>query len=588
MERLEEGTSSRPNGDTRRKHSLPEPRFDGSRREDLVADFLYDCDRYFGNRQLSDESKVLEASYFLTDEAKSWWRQREECGNWPPPTYEEFVQEIKESFMPHNTAWILRGKLKNLKMMGNPREYVGQFVSIIWRITDMFEADKLYRFAKGLPHWLQTELERRQCRDLNSAYKVVENTELRPARPAKTEDRPMKGYKPRQERAKVPTAPSSQGLKRKFKHGHGKGRDKGKSPRLWKQSPSGGGNKLICFAYGGPHFMRDCPRGTATATNVNAMVVPPPQQDVPRGSSTVNLNPLQCLAALQGGTPLQYEGLNLLHVSVLINSKPSMAMVDTGATHNIFAEKEAKKLGLKLSPSAGKIKAVNLKARDIVGVANGVLLQYRGVLFPEGSHPCLVRDKGVQKPRNTALLSAMQIKDGLRKGEETFLVTIRGPTPQKKGERQGEPVLRMPKFNKPYEVHTDASDFALGGALMQDGHPVAYESRKLNDVERRYSVHVKEMTAVVHCLRVWRHYLLGGKFVVYTNNVATNCFESQKKLIPKQARSQDFLAEFDFDLKYKLGRANQVADALSRKEPEVFVPHFQQSKEVSSMKSSWR
>ncbi|XP_078430692.1 uncharacterized protein LOC144702515 [Wolffia australiana] len=259
MERLEEGTSSRPSGDTGRKHSLPEPQFYDSRREDAVADFLYDCDRYFGNRQLSDESKVLEASYFLTDKAKSWWRQREECGNWPPPTYEEFVREIKESFMPHNTVWITRGELEILKMTDNLGEYVGQFVSIIRRITDMSEADKLYHFVKGLPHWLQTDLERRQCRDLNSAYKVVGSTELRPARLAKTEDRPMKGYKRHQEHAEAPAEPSSQGLKRKFKQGHGKGRDKGNSPRMWKQNLGGGGNKLTCFACGGPHFMRDCP-----------------------------------------------------------------------------------------------------------------------------------------------------------------------------------------------------------------------------------------------------------------------------------------------------------------------------------------
>jgi len=63
-----------------------------------------------------------------------------------------------------------------------------------------------------------------------------------------------------------------------------------------------------------------------------------------------------------------------------------------------------------------------------------------------------------------------------------------------------EPVLALPNFSKPYKVHTDASDFAIGGVLMQEGHPVAYESRKLNDTERRYTVQEKEMTTVVHCL----------------------------------------------------------------------------------------
>jgi len=64
------------------------------------------------------------------------------------------------------------------------------------------------------------------------------------------------------------------------------------------------------------------------------------------------------------------------------------------------------------------------------------------------------------------------------------------------------PVLGLVDVTKPFEVETDASDFALGGVLIPEGHPIAYESRKLNDAERRYTVSEKEMLAVVHCLRV--------------------------------------------------------------------------------------
>ncbi|XP_022872144.1 uncharacterized protein LOC111391212 [Olea europaea var. sylvestris] len=58
----------------------------------------------------------------------------------------------------------------------------------------------------------------------------------------------------------------------------------------------------------------------------------------------------------------------------------------------------------------------------------------------------------------------------------------------------------LPDFEKPFEVHTDASDHAIRGILLREGHPITYESRKLKDTEQRYSTHEKEMTAVVHCL----------------------------------------------------------------------------------------
>ncbi|KAI5322148.1 hypothetical protein L3X38_031220 [Prunus dulcis] len=78
------------------------------------------------------------------------------------------------------------------------------------------------------------------------------------------------------------------------------------------------------------------------------------------------------------------------------------------------------------------------------------------------------------------------------------------------------------------------------GTDGEDGHLLAFESRKLNDTEQRYTVQEKEMTAVVHCLWSWRQYLLGSRW-------------------------QDFLAEFNYKLKYKQGKTNVTADALSLK-----------------------
>ena len=108
-----------------------------------------------------------------------------------------------------------------------------------------------------------------------------------------------------------------------------------------------------------------------------------------------------------------------------------------------------------------------------------------------------------------------------------------------------EPVLRLPDFEFPFEMHTDASDRALGGVLVQGAHLEEYESRKWKEAEQRYSAHEKEMVVVVHYLDTWRHYLLGTKFTVVTDNVANTYFKTQKKLTPKQASRQEFLVEFD-------------------------------------------
>ena len=68
-----------------------------------------------------------------------------------------------------------------------------------------------------------------------------------------------------------------------------------------------------------------------------------------------------------------------------------------------------------------------------------------------------------------------------------------------------EPVLSLPNLNKPFELHTDAFDFTISSVLMQDGHPIVFESWKLNDNERRYTVQEKEMAVVIH----YFHTMLG-------------------------------------------------------------------------------
>jgi hypothetical protein len=63
------------------------------------------------------------------------------------------------------------------------------------------------------------------------------------------------------------------------------------------------------------------------------------------------------------------------------------------------------------------------------------------------------------------------------------------------------PVLKLPNFDKDFEIHSDASDFAIGGVLVQEGRLMAFENKKLNEIERRWPTHEKEMWAVIHCFK---------------------------------------------------------------------------------------
>jgi hypothetical protein len=116
----------------------------------------------------------------------------------------------------------------------------------------------------------------------------------------------------------------------------------------------------------------------------------------------------------------------------------------------------------------------------------------------------------------------------------------------------------------PFEVISDASGFGLGACLMQDGHPVAYESRTMSPAERNYTTSEQELLAVVHAMKIWRPYLEGGgKVTVITDHQPNTYLPTQPLLSRRKMRWQEFLSRFDIEWMYKPGRTN-MADPLSR------------------------
>ena len=114
-------------------------------------------------------------------------------------------------------------------------------------------------------------------------------------------------------------------------------------------------------------------------------------------------------------------------------------------------------------------------------------------------------------------------------------------------------------------MYCDASKARLGCVLMQSERVIAYGSRQLKNHEQNYPTHDMELAAVVFALKIWRHYLYGEEFEVYSDHKSLEYIFTQRDLNMRKRGWMEFLEDYDFTLHYHPGKANVVADALSRK-----------------------
>nr|GFC34292.1 retrotransposon protein, putative, Ty3-gypsy subclass [Tanacetum cinerariifolium] len=127
------------------------------------------------------------------------------------------------------------------------------------------------------------------------------------------------------------------------------------------------------------------------------------------------------------------------------------------------------------------------------------------------------------------------------------------------------PVLTLPSGSGGFQIYSDASKKGLGCVLMQHGKVIAYASRQLKPYEVNYPTHDLELAVVVFALKIWRHYLYGESCDVFTDHKSLKYIFTQRELNMRQRRWLELLKDYDTNIQYHPGKANVVADALSKK-----------------------
>jgi len=125
------------------------------------------------------------------------------------------------------------------------------------------------------------------------------------------------------------------------------------------------------------------------------------------------------------------------------------------------------------------------------------------------------------------------------------------------------PVLSLPDFSKPFILETDASAVGIGAVLAQDGHPIAYFSKKLSNCLQQQFSYVRELYAITEAVAKFRHYLIGHHFVIRTDQRSLKHLQDQTIQTPEQEAWLPKLLGFSYAIEYKPGPTNAAADALS-------------------------
>ncbi|XP_071906059.1 uncharacterized protein [Coffea arabica] len=561
------------------------------------VELVFDCNDY------TDAQKLKLAIVEFTDYAIVWWEQVvtswRRCGEPPITTWTELKRLMKKRFVPSHYHRDLYKKLQTLTQGQRSVEDYYKDMEISMLRADIQEDREatMARFLSGLRVEIADQLELQYYVEIDDmvdkAIKIEQRLKRRGATrnynpPPQTFTRP---FQPRREergsntwnppRPKHDQGPSS---RPSFAKPDSKVISK---PPIETSKPRSRDTKCWrCQGVG--HIASQCPNPRAMLVLPNGDIVTddeeeeytdmPPLveeedeiEEVPT-QDKVGLVARRALATQASKDELQRD--NIFYTRCHVTNKVCSLVIDPGSCTNVASALMVEKLNLPTSehPRPYKLQWLNNSGEE-----------YQDV-FPEDIPTGLPPLRGIEHQIGFIPGSSLPNKAPYRTNpEETKEQQRQVEELLSKGWIQESlspcavPVLLVPKKDGGWRMCTDCRAInaitvkyrhpipRIGAVLLQEGRPIAYFSEKLNGAALNYSTYDKELMALVRALQTWQHYLRPRAFVLHTDHESLKHIKSQDKLSKRHARWITFIDSFTFVIKYKAGKTNVVADALSRR-----------------------
>ncbi|KAJ4810364.1 polyprotein [Rhynchospora pubera] len=258
--------------------------------------------------------------------------------------------------------------------------------------------------------------------------------------------------------------------------------------------------------------------------------------------------------------------------------------LDLLKAHQLFAKRSKCQFGMTELEYLGHIISQNGVATDPHKIS--AMLQWptptsvkalRGFLGLTGYYRRFIKDYGtISKP----------LTNQLKKNAFSWDAQAEAAFSQLKQAVTSAPVLAIPDFSQPFIIETDASAKGIGAVLMQNKRPIAFLSKSLGVKAQGLSTYEKEFLALLTAVQKWRHYLIGAKFIIKTDQISLKHLLEQRLTHSMQHKGLCKLLGLDYVIEYKRGCENKVADALSRREESPSLME-QQLLAVSELVPVW-